>query len=91
MAAPGSFILFAVLLFLLFGACMIAGLVLLLVGWRKKARPVQFLAALPVGMGLFIIGPLLILDMIMVVWWFSTDWRGMDDPPSPPAIQERGR
>lgn len=91
MAAPASFIFFAVLLFLLFGVCMAAALLLLFVGWRKGKRPVQFLAILPLGLGLFIVGPLLILDVAMVVWWFSADWQGIAEPPRPPAIQEHGK
>ncbi len=70
---------------------MLTGVVLLFVGWRKKARPVQFLSALPFGFGLFIIGPLLLLAVAMVVWWFSADWRGIPEAPSPPAHQEQQR
>ena len=36
---------------------MLVGGVWLFLGWRKKARSVQFLSALPFGFALFIIGP----------------------------------
>ena len=83
MEAPGFFILLAVFLSLLFGACMVIGAVWLFFGWRKKARSVQLLSALPFGIGLFIIGPLLLLAVGMVVWWLFADWRGIS-PPTPP-------
>jgi len=83
MEAPGFFILLAIFLSLLFGACMLTGAVWLFFGWRKKARSVQLLSALPFGVGLFIIGPLLLLAVIMVVVWLLADWRGIT-PPAPP-------
>src|ERR1035438_8706548 len=91
MAAPGSFILLAIVLFLLFGACVMTGAALLFFGWRKRVRSVQVLSALPFRVGLFIIGPLLLLAVIMVAWWLSADWRGISEPPSPPARQEQHR
>jgi hypothetical protein len=91
MAAPGSFMLLAAVLSVLFGACMLTGAVLLFVGWHGKSRPLQFLSALPFGVGLFIIGPLLLLAIIMVAWWFSADWRGISEPQSPPAHEEQQR
>jgi len=82
MEAPGFFILLAMCLFVLFGACMVTGAVWLFFGWRKKARSVQFLSALPFGVGLFIIGPLLLLAVGIVVWWLFAGWRGIS-PPAP--------
>jgi len=74
MEAPGSFILLAIVLFVVYGACMLTGAVWLFFGWRKKSRSVQFLSALPFGVGLFIVGPLLLLTLIMVGWWLMADW-----------------
>ena len=91
MSAPGSFILFAVPLFLLLWATMAVGLVLLYAGWRKRSRLVQFLASIPIGLGLFIVGPLLILDVIMLLLWFNADWPEIDVPPNPPAVQVQSR
>lgn len=83
MEAPGFFVLLAIFLFLIFGACMVTGAVWLFFGWRKKSRPVQVLSALPFGVGLFIIGPLLLLAVVMVVWWLVSDWRGISQPAPP--------
>jgi hypothetical protein len=86
MGAPGFFILVTIVLLVLFGACMVTGAVWLFLGWRKKVRSVQFLSALPFGVGLFIIGPLLLLAVIMVVWWLIADWRAI-----PSATQAQGK
>jgi hypothetical protein len=91
MAAPGSFILLSVVLLLVFGACMVAGAVAFYFGWRKKNRGVQWLSALPFGVGLFIVAPLLLLALGMVIWWFAADWQGIDEPASPPPAQEQVR
>jgi hypothetical protein len=80
MAAPGFFILLAGFLLLLFAACMVTGAVWLFFGWRKQSRSVQFLSALPFGVGLLIIGPLLLLALIMVGLWLIADWRTI--PPT---------
>ena len=61
---------------------MLTGAVWLFFGWRKKSRSVQFLSALPFGVGLFIIGPLLFLALLMVAWWLIADWRRIL-PPTP--------
>ena len=88
MEAPGFFIIAAVGLFLVFGACMVTGALWLYFGWRNKTRSVQLLSALPFGVGLFIVGPLLLIALVMVVWWFMADWRAI--PPSiAPAPQEQ--
>jgi hypothetical protein len=84
MAAPGFFVLLAGILLLLFAACMLTGAVWLFFGWRKKSRSVQFLSALPFGVGLLIIGPLLLLALIMVGLWLIADWRSI-----PPPSQEQ--
>ena len=68
---------------------MVTRAVWLYFGWRKKARSVQFLSTLPFGVGLFIVGPLLLLVQIMVVWWFVADWRAIPQPPSAPAPQDQ--
>jgi hypothetical protein len=83
MEAPGFFILLAIFLALLFGACMVTGAVWLFFGWRKKARSAQLLSALPFGVGILIIGPLLLLAVAMVVWWLLADWRGISAPAAP--------
>ncbi len=88
MDAPGFFIIAAVGLFLVFGACMLTGAVWLFFGWRKKARSVQILSALPFGVGLFIVGPLLLIAVAMVVWWFMADWRAIPESTAP-APQEQ--
>ena len=75
MEGPGFFILLAAVLFVLFGACLVTGAVWLFFGWRKKVPSVQFLSALPFGVALFIIGPLLLLALIMVGWWLIANWR----------------
>jgi hypothetical protein len=82
MAAPGFFILLAGILFLVFAACMLTGAVWLFFGWRKKSRSTQFLSALPFGVGLLIVGPLLLLALIMVGLWLIADWRSIP-PPAP--------
>src|SRR6266850_3427796 len=86
MAAPGFFILLAGILFLVFAACMLTGAVWLFFGWRKKSRSTQFLSALPFGVGLLIIGPLLLLALIMVGLWLIADWRSI-----PPPAQEQNK
>jgi flagellar basal body-associated protein FliL len=88
MEAPGSFILLAIVLSVLFAACMVTGAVWLFFGWRKKARSVQLLSALPFGVGLFIVGPLLLIALVMVVWWLMADWRAIPQSPAP-APQEQ--
>jgi hypothetical protein len=47
MEAPGFFILVALVLLLVFGACMLTGAVWLFLGWRNKARSIQFLSVCP--------------------------------------------
>src|ERR1043165_59321 len=89
MAAPGSFILLAGVLLLSFAACMLTGAVWFFFGWKKKARSVQFLSALPFGVGLLIIAPLLVLALIMVGLWLIADWQEIPPPPSSPAPQEQ--
>jgi hypothetical protein len=84
MEAPGSFILLAGILLLVFAACMLTGAVWLFFGWRKKSRSVQFLSVLPFGVGLLIIGPLLVLTLLMLGLWLIADWRRI-----PPAGQEQ--
>jgi hypothetical protein len=84
MAAPGFFILLAGILLLAFALCMVTGAVWLFVGWRKKSRSVQFLSALPFGVALLIIGPLLFLTLLMVGLWLIADWRRI-----PPPTQEQ--
>src|SRR5690242_3924955 len=79
MAAPGSFILLAGVLLVLFAACMLTGAVWLFFGWRKKSRSVLFLSALPFGVGLLIF-PLLFLALLMVGWWLIPDWRKIPVP-----------
>ena len=92
MEAPGFFLLVAAVLFLLFAACMVTGVVWLLFGWRKQARSVQILSALPFGIGLLIIGPLLLLAFIMVgLWLVASLWGGSSQPTSPPASQVHKR
>jgi hypothetical protein len=86
MAAPGFFILLAGILFVVFAACMLTGAVWLFFGWRKKSRSTQFLSALPFGVGLLIIGPLLLLALIMVGLWFIADWRSV-----PPPTQQQSK
>jgi hypothetical protein len=86
MAAPGFFTLLAGILLLVFAACMLTGAVWLFFGWRKKSRSVQFLSALPFGIGLLIIGPLLLLALIMVGLWLIADWRTI-----PPPTQEQNK
>jgi hypothetical protein len=86
MAAPGFFILLAGILLLAFAGCMLTGAVWLFFGWRKKSRSVQFLSALPFGVGLLIIGPLLLLALIMVGLWLIADWRRI-----PPPTQEQNK
>ena len=86
MAAPGFFTLLAGILLLVFAACMLTGAVWLFFGWRKKSRSVQFLSALPFGVGLLIIGPLLFLALIMVGLWLIADWRTI-----PPPTQEQNK
>ena len=88
MDAPGSFILLSIFLFVVFGACLLTGGVWLYFGWRKKSRTAAFLSALPFGVGIFIVGPLLLLALIMVVWWFVADWRAADQSPPPPAQEQ---
>ena len=88
MDAPGSFILLSIFLFVVFGACLVTGAVWLYFGLRKKSRTVAFLSALPFGVGIFIVGPLLLLTLIMVVWWFAADWRGGTQSSVPPQSQE---
>lgn len=95
MAAPGSFILLAVILLLAFAACMLTGAVWLYFGWRNKSRPVQFLSALPLGVGLLILGPLLLLALVVVGLWLVADWRKIPSPtqeqnkPSQAASEDR--
>ena len=86
MAAPGFFILLAGILLLVFAACILTGAVWLFFGWRKKSRSVEFLSALPFGVGLLIIGPLLLLALIMVGLWLIADWRTI-----PPPTQEQNK
>jgi hypothetical protein len=86
MAAPGFFILLAGILLLVFAVCMLTGAVWLFFGWRKKSRSVQFLSALPFGVGLLIVGPLLLLALIMVGLWLIADWRRI-----PPPTQEQNK
>jgi hypothetical protein len=91
MDAPGFFIIAAVGLFLVFGACMLTGAVWLFFGWRKKARSVQLLSALPFGVGLFIVGPLLLIAVVMVVWWFMADWRAIPQSTAPAPQEQKAR
>lgn len=86
MVVPGFFILLAGILFLVFATCMLTGAVWLFFGWRKKSRSVQFLSALPFGVGLLIIGPLLLLALVMVGLWLISDWRRI---PSPTQEQKK--
>ena len=57
-------------------------------GWRNKTRSVQLLSALPFGVGLFIVGPLLLIAVVMIVWWLMADWRAIPQATAP-APQEQ--
>jgi hypothetical protein len=85
MEAPGFFILLVLFLALLFGLSMVTGAVWLFFGWRKKTRSVQLLSAVPFGIGIFIIGPLLLLAIALIGLWLLADRRGAASPEIPPA------
>ena len=67
---------------------MVTGAVCLILGWRKNTRSVQLLSALPFGVGFFIMGPILLMALLMVVWWFMADWRAIP-PSTAPAPQQQ--
>lgn len=70
MDAPGSFVLLSLFFGLAFGLCVVTGSVWMYFGWRKRVRGLQWLSLVPLGVGLFIFGPLLFLSLVMLILWF---------------------
>lgn len=72
MQEPEFFLLFLIagILACGFSVCVVTGGVWLFFGWWKKTRSVQLLSALPFGVGIFIIAPLLILVLVFIAWSF---------------------
>jgi hypothetical protein len=95
MEAPFGYFLLPLLLLFLFGACMVVGSIWLFLGWWKKVRSIQWLSALPLGIGLFVVGPLLLMSLVLAagltVFWFTSDWQPDSHGSSPPATPQRPR
>lgn len=91
MDAPASFLLLSLFLGLAFGLCMLTGAVWFYFGWRKRVRGLQWFSLVPLGVGLFIVGPLLLLSLGLVMLWFVASWLAPDEravpAQSPPTAQ----
>ena len=55
-----------------FVGCLVTAGVWFYFGWRKKVRLLQFLAALPLGIGLFVVGPFFLSLLLLLGIWVVT-------------------
>lgn len=94
MDGPDFFILCMIegLLAVALAACMLTGAIWLIVGWRKKSRRVQFLSALPFGIGVFVLAPILFLVLLFTgISLIAGAWRGSPQPSSAPPNPAAGK
>ncbi len=94
MEGPDFFLLLIVAAFLCLGfsACILTGAVWLFFGSWKKSRPVQFLSALPFGVGVLVFGPALFLLLLFVGFCFSYGGCHRNaQSPNPPPTQGQHR
>lgn len=69
MDAPGSFIFIAIALAMIFGVCMAIGGLWLFFGWYKRTRWLLLLSLLPLGVGCFLVLPLILLSCLLFILW----------------------
>lgn len=85
---------FFILLFVvgaIFAGCLATAGVWIYFGWRKKVRWLQFLAGVPLGIGVFVVGPFLLLLLgLLALWIFAgTSSQNAYGPPNRPPVSER--
>lgn len=65
---------------------MLTGAVWLFIGWRKRTLWVQPTFSTPCGVGLFIVGPLLLITLAWVASWFVAAGAAPSFPRRPPKL-----
>jgi hypothetical protein len=89
MPEPEFFILFFVV-GAIFAGCLATAGVWFYFGWRKKVRLLQFLAAVPLGIGIFLVGPFLVLLFVLLALWIfaGVSSKSPSDLSKPPPVSE---